>query len=56
MNEWLPTLVGDITPSYKAYNPDKNPAVSFLYAGAVKFFFLTLRKYDRDSHKPSFVA
>ena len=39
----LETLVGPgKIPPYQHYRPSHNPGISFLYAGAVQFFFLTM--------------
>ena len=37
----LETLLGPLPP-YQHYKPSLNPGISFLYAGAVQFFFLTM--------------
>ena len=39
------SIIGpNFIPKYLGYRATANPAVSFLYAGAVKFFFLTMSK------------
>ena len=38
-------VVGGEVPPYTHYTPAVNPAVNFLYAGAVKYFFLTMGQF-----------